>query len=49
MVIVGMGGVIRGGRFIFVKKDSLISSPRELKGKTVGVMALSPRNVTDDS
>lgn len=41
VVIVGTGGVVRGGRFIFVKKDSSISSPRDLKGKTVGVMALA--------
>jgi NitT/TauT family transport system substrate-binding protein len=41
MVIVGTGGIVRGGRFIFVKKGSPISSARELKGKTVGVMAIA--------
>lgn len=39
--IAGTAGIVRGGRFLFVKKDSSIKSPAELKGKSIGSTALA--------
>ena len=39
--VAGTAGVVRGGRFVFVKKDSPIKDPSELKGKSMGVTAIA--------
>jgi NitT/TauT family transport system substrate-binding protein len=39
--IAGTAGIVRGGRFVFVKKDSAIKDPAELKGKSMGVTAIA--------
>ena len=39
--VAGTAGVVRGGRFVFVKKDSPIKDPAELKGKSMGVTAIA--------
>lgn len=39
--IVGTGGIVRGGRFLFVTKVSPIKNVSELKGKSVGATALA--------
>jgi len=39
--IAGTAGIVRGGRFLFVKKDSPIKSATELKGKSIGATALA--------
>jgi NitT/TauT family transport system substrate-binding protein len=37
--IAGTAGIVRGGRFVFVKKESPIRAPADLKGKSMGVTA----------
>jgi NitT/TauT family transport system substrate-binding protein len=39
--VAGSAGIVRGGRFVFVKKDSPIKEPAELKGKSMGVTAIA--------
>jgi NitT/TauT family transport system substrate-binding protein len=39
--IAGTAGIVRGGRFVFVKRDSAIRDPAELKGKSMGVTAIA--------
>jgi NitT/TauT family transport system substrate-binding protein len=39
--VAGTAGIVRGGRFVFVKKDSAIKDPAELKGKSMGVTAIA--------
>lgn len=39
--VAGTGGIVQGGRFVFVKKDSPIKTPAELKGKSMGVTAVA--------
>lgn len=39
--VAGTAGIVRGGRFVFVKKDSAIKNPAELKGKSMGVTAIA--------
>jgi NitT/TauT family transport system substrate-binding protein len=39
--IAGTAGIVRGGRFLFVKKNSPIKSASDLKGKSVGATALA--------
>ncbi len=39
--VAGTAGIVRGGRFVFVKKDSPIKDPGELKGKSMGVTAIA--------
>ncbi len=39
--IAGTAGIVQGGRFVFVKKDSPIMSPAGLKGKSMGVTAVA--------
>jgi NitT/TauT family transport system substrate-binding protein len=39
--VAGTAGIVRGGRFVFVKKDSPIKDPSELKGKSMGVTAIA--------
>jgi len=39
--VAGSAGIVRGGRFVFVKKDSPIKEPGELKGKSMGVTAIA--------
>jgi ABC-type nitrate/sulfonate/bicarbonate transport system substrate-binding protein len=39
--IVGTGGIVRGGRFVMVNKDSSINAPPDLKGKSMGVPGIA--------
>lgn len=39
--VAGTAGIVRGGRFVFVKKDLPIKDPGELKGKSMGVTAIA--------
>jgi len=39
--VAGTAGIVRGGRFVFVEKDSAIKNPAELKGKSMGVTAIA--------
>jgi NitT/TauT family transport system substrate-binding protein len=39
--IASTAGIVRGGRFVFVKKDSPIREPADLKGKSMGVTAIA--------
>jgi NitT/TauT family transport system substrate-binding protein len=39
--VAGSAGIVRGGRYVFVKKDSPIKDPAELKGKSMGVTAIA--------
>jgi len=39
--IVGTGGIVRGGRYVFVQNDSPIKKPADLKGKTMGATAIA--------
>jgi NitT/TauT family transport system substrate-binding protein len=39
--IAGTAGIVRGGRYVIVKKDSPIKSAADLKGKSLGATALA--------
>jgi NitT/TauT family transport system substrate-binding protein len=39
--VAGTAGIVRGGRFVFVKTDSPIKNASELKGKSMGVTAIA--------
>lgn len=39
--VAGTAGIVRGGRFVFVKKDSPIKDASELKGRSMGVTAIA--------
>jgi NitT/TauT family transport system substrate-binding protein len=40
-IIVGSGGIVRGGRYLMIKKDSPFQSALDLRGKVVGTNGLA--------
>ena len=40
-IIVGSGGIVRGGRYLMVRKDASFKSPIDLKDKVVGTNGLA--------